>query len=89
MTVLLQVAALAVVVVLLLRWRSRRRRLNALAERFVSALLDGDYRRADLEATRFFAAAARRGVTSVPGTGTRRCTGPNGGATPGEGRAAA
>jgi uncharacterized protein HemY len=85
---LLQVAALVAAGVLLVRWRRRRRRVEVLAQRFVCAVLEGDFRRADLEATRWFAAAAPCRATAG-GSGPVRRSGPPGGRSPEGGRAAA
>lgn len=56
MVVLAQVVVVAAVV-MLVRWRRWRRRLERIASRFVEAVLDGDFDRADREAGCWLAAA--------------------------------
>lgn len=57
----LHVAAVVAAVIALVRWGRRRRRVAHIEQRFVEAVLAGDYLGADREAAAWFTAVARRG----------------------------
>jgi uncharacterized protein HemY len=91
MMLALQVAAVAAAVVALLRWRRRCRRVARVEQRFVEAVLAGDFLVADREVGSWFAAVNPRSrVASLSGSrASGRRTPPPGGAAPDNGLSAA
>ncbi len=92
MLILLQVAAVVLAVVALTRWLRHRRHLLRVERHFVEAVLTGDFRRADVEAGRWFSAARGTGRLTgqaPPWTSPARRVDPPGEASPGSGLTAA